>query len=125
MIPGLPRTAATLLAGALCIAAGIFPAFAMNLLSFVGLYGTVLAPIGAIIVVDHFLADRLGIERDPAEHHGLTFNTSVLVAWLVPVAIAMYLYRAHGVFASYLPLPCAVACGLLYVLLSKRRRSLA
>lgn len=91
----------------------------MNLLSFVGLYGTVLAPIGAIIVVDHFFADRLGIERDPAEHHGLSFNRSVLVAWLMPVAIAIYLYRAHGVFASYLPLPCAMGCGLLYVLLSK------
>ena len=45
----------------------------------------------------------------------------MLVAWLVPVAVAMYLYRAHGVFASYLPLPCAVACGLLYVSLSKRQ----
>jgi NCS1 family nucleobase:cation symporter-1 len=119
MIPGLSRTAATLLAGALCIAAGIFPAFAMNLLSFVGLYGTVLAPVGAIIVVDHFLADRVGIERDPAEHHGWNFNVNVLIAWLVPVAAAMYAYKVHGVFASYLPLPCAIACGLLYILLSK------
>ena len=119
MIPGLSRTAATLLAGALCIAAGIFPAFAMNLLSFVGLYGTVLAPVGAIIVVDHFLADRVGIERDPAEHHGWNFNVNVLVAWLVPVAVAMYAYKVHDVFASYLPLPCAIACGLLYILLSK------
>ena len=91
----------------------------MNLLSFVGLYGTVLAPIGAIIVVDHFLADSVGIERDPAEHHGWNFNWSVLIAWLVPVAVAMYLYRFHDVFASYLPLPCAIACGLLYILLSK------
>ncbi len=32
MIPAMPRKAATLLAGAVCIAAGIFPAFAMNLL---------------------------------------------------------------------------------------------
>jgi NCS1 family nucleobase:cation symporter-1 len=119
MIPGLSRTSATLLAGALCIAAGIFPAFAMNLLSFVGLYGTVLAPVGAIIVVDHFLADRVGIERDPAAHHGWNFNWNVLIAWLVPVAVALYAYRFHGVFASYLPLPCAIACGLLYILLSK------
>jgi len=119
MIPGLSRTAATLLAGALCIAAGIFPAFAMNLLSFVGLYGTVLAPVGAIIVVDHFFAERLGIERDPAEHHGWNFNVNVLIAWLVPVVAAMYAYEVHGVFASYLPLPCSIACGLLYVLLSK------
>ena len=34
-------------------AAGVFPAFAMQLLDFVGIYGTILAPVGAIIVVDH------------------------------------------------------------------------
>lgn len=122
MLPRISRTAATLLAGVLCIAAGIFPAFAMNLLSFVGLYGTVLAPIGAIIVVDHFLADSFQIEQDPAAHHGWSFNVNVLIAWLVPVAVGMYAYQAHDVFASYLPLPCAVACGLLYILLSKMNR---
>lgn len=120
MIPGISRAGATLLAGAVCIAAGIFPAFAMNLLSFVGLYGTVLAPIGAIIVVDHFLADRFGIPREPSVHRGIGFNFDVLVAWLLPVAVAVFLHRSYGVFASYLPLPSAVACGLLYILLSKR-----
>ena len=119
MIPRMPRKAATLLAGAVCITAGIFPAFAMNLLSFVGLYGTVLAPIGAIIIVDHFLADRFGIPRDPAAKSGVGFNWIVLVAWLVPVAMALWLYQERGVFASYLPLPAALACGLLYLLLTK------
>ena len=119
MIPGISRTGATLLAGGLCIAAGIFPAFAMNLLDFVGIYGTILAPIGGIIVVDHFLADAVGIPRDPAERSGSAFNMVVLVAWLVPVAVAMWLYKTQGVFASYLPLPCAIACGLLYIVLSK------
>jgi high-affinity nickel-transport protein len=47
------------------------------------------------------------------------FNMVVLVAWLVPVAVAMWLYKTQGVFASYLPLPCAIACGLLYIVLSK------
>jgi NCS1 family nucleobase:cation symporter-1 len=119
MIPGISRTGATLLAGGLCIAAGIFPAFAMNLLDFVGIYGTILAPIGGIIVVDHFFADAVGIPRDPAERSGSAFNASVLIAWLVPVAVAMWLYTKQGVFASYLPLPCAIACGLLYIVLSK------
>jgi nucleobase:cation symporter-1, NCS1 family len=119
MIPAMPRQAATLLAGAVCIAAGIFPAFAMNLLSFVGLYGTVLAPVGAIIIVDHFLADAVGIPRDPAAQTGNGFNWIVLVSWLVPVALALWLYLEKGVFASYLPLPAAIACGLLYIVLSK------
>jgi NCS1 family nucleobase:cation symporter-1 len=119
MLPGLSRSAATLLAGAVCIAAGIFPAFAMNLLSFVGLYGTILAPVGAIIVVDHFLADRVGILHDPAANSAATFNWRVLIAWLVPVATALYAHLAHGVFASYLPLPAAVACGLFYIGLAR------
>ena len=43
----------------------------------------------------------------------------MLIAWLVPVAVAMWLYKTQGVFASYLPLPCTIACGLLYILLSR------
>ena len=119
MIPGISRAAATLLAGGLCIAAGIFPAFAMNLLDFVGIYGTILAPVGGIIVVDTFLADRVGISRDPAARIGSAFNVSVLVAWLVPGAVAIWLYKSQGVFAPYLPLPCTIACGLLSILLSR------
>jgi len=126
MIPGMSRTSATILAGGLCIAAGIFPAFAMNLLNFVGIYGTILAPMGGIIITDHFFADAVGIPRDPAERSGMSFNASVLIAWLVPVVAAMWLLRAQEslqlgwpIHAWYLPLPCAIACGLIYIVLSK------
>lgn len=119
MFPGMSRATGTLLAGAFCVGAGIFPAFAMNLLSFVGLYGTVLAPVGAIIIVDFFFAQRLGIPTDPAERAGSSFNAAVVLAWLIPVGVGMYLYKFHGVFASFLPLPCAIACGLLYVVFMK------
>jgi NCS1 family nucleobase:cation symporter-1 len=119
IVPSMSRNASTLIAGAVCVGAGIFPAFAMNLLGFVGIYGTILAPIGAIIIVDHFLADKVGIATDPAWKSGSSFNVAVLLAWLVPVAIAMYSYVYHNVFASYLPLPTAIACGVLYIVLSK------
>ncbi len=119
IVPGMSRNASTLIAGAVCIGAGIFPAFAMNLLGFVGIYGTILAPIGAIIIVDHFFADKVGIATDPALKSGSSFNVAVLFAWLVPVGIAMYAYVYHNVFASYLPLPTAIACGVLYIVLSK------
>ena len=119
MVPGMTRSTGTLIAGVLCIGAGIFPAFAMNLLSFVGLYGTVLAPIGAIIIVDFYFAERLGVATDPAERAGAGFNSAVLLAWLIPVAVSMYFYKFHGVFASFLPLPCAIACAVLYIVFSK------
>jgi nucleobase:cation symporter-1, NCS1 family len=119
IVPSMSRNVSTMIAGAVCIAAGIFPAFAMNLLGFVGIYGTILAPVGAIIVVDHFFAKRFGIAVDPAQQYGMTFNMAVLLAWLGPVAVAMYLHLYQGVFASYLPLPTAIACGILYIVISK------
>jgi NCS1 family nucleobase:cation symporter-1 len=119
IVPTMPRNVSTLIAGIVCTAAGIFPAFAMNLLSFVGIYGTILAPIGAILIVDHFLAKAVGIPTDPAERTGTTFNVVVLLAWLIPVGIAIYLYRYQEIFPSYLPLPTSIACGFLYILLSK------
>jgi NCS1 family nucleobase:cation symporter-1 len=119
MVPRTSRAAGTVIAGVVCTVASIFPAFAMKLLDFVGIYGTILCPVGAVIAVDHFLADRAGIARKVAETTGSRFNVVVLIAWLLPVAVAMYLYRYHGVFASYLPLPTFLACGVIYLGLSK------
>jgi NCS1 family nucleobase:cation symporter-1 len=119
ILPRMSRTTGTLIAGVLCIASGIFPAFAMKLLDFVGIYGTILAPIGAIIIVDHYFAPSLGIAQDRAEKLGTSFELTVLLAWLIPVGVALWIYRQTGILASYLPLPSAIACGLLYIVLCK------
>ena len=120
MVPSISRNTATLIAGAVCTIAGLFPAFAMKLLDFVGIYGMVLAPVGAIIVVDVYLADKLGIARDPAEQSGSTFNVAALLAWIVPAAIG---YWSVGFFKMPLPtyatLPVWLGSGVLYVILSK------
>jgi NCS1 family nucleobase:cation symporter-1 len=119
MFPKMARTTGTILAGVVCTVASVFPAFAMKLLDFVGIYGTILAPIGAVIVVDHFLAKRVGIATEPAVRSGSSFNVAVLLAWLIPVAIALWIYKTQGVNSFMLPLPAWVACGLLYIALSK------
>src|SRR6185503_9710930 len=86
MFPKMARTTGTYIAGAVCTVASVFPAFAMQLLDFVGIYGTVLAPIGAVIAVDHFLAKKVGIATEPALKSGSAFNWAVLLAWVMPVA---------------------------------------
>ncbi len=116
---GMTRTTATIIAGAVCTVAGVFPAVAMKLLDFVGLYGTILAPVGAVIVVDHFLAKRLGLATDYAEREGIRFNVAVLLAWAIPVAIGLAIYRTQDINSFMLPLPCWLACGALYILFSK------
>jgi NCS1 family nucleobase:cation symporter-1 len=120
MLPSISRTSATIAAGAVCTIAGLFPAFAMKLLDFVGIYGMVLAPVGAIIVVDVFLADKLGIARDPAELTGSSFNIAALLAWVIPAAIGFW---SVGFFKMPLPtyatLPVWLGSGVLYIVLSK------
>ena len=119
MFPRMSRTSGTILAGAVCTAASVFPAFAMKLLDFVGIYGTILAPIGAIIVVDCFLAKKVGVPVDYAEKTGNSFNVAVLLAWLIPVGAALWLYQARDVPAFFLPLPAWIACGILYIVFTK------
>ncbi len=117
--PTMSRTTGTIIAGVVCTVASIFPAFAMKLLDFVGIYGTVLAPVGAIIFVDHYLAQRLGIQQDFSEKMGGRFNLAALFAWAVPVLIGLWCYQAYDLLAVTLPLPCWIASGVLYVVLSK------
>ncbi|PCJ94481.1 MAG: hypothetical protein COA50_12020 [Flavobacteriaceae bacterium] len=109
----------TIIAGTVATIAGLFPAFAMKLLDFVAFYGFILAPIGAIIVFEHFFADKFGIQRFYAEKTGLKFNMAVLIAWAGTFAVFYFISLQFNVFLSFLTLPAWISCGLVFMLLSK------
>ncbi|TWU56646.1 hypothetical protein Poly51_25620 [Rubripirellula tenax] len=119
VIPGSSRTAMTLVAGAIATIAGAFPNLSAQLLGFVGTYGTVLGPMGAIIFVDFYFMKRFGLRDEYAAHNKIAINAAVLIAWLLPVAIGIYMIFAQGLFAAYAVLPCWIASGVIYLLLSK------
>lgn len=121
MLPGSTRLAMTLLAGGVATVAAVFPAFAFKLLGFVGLYGTILAPMGAVIFADFWLSRRFGIQPQHARHSGVGVSKSVLLAWLIPVGLSLYFITAHGVTTWYFPLPAWLACGALFLLFSRMR----
>jgi len=123
IIPKASTFWVTILAGTIATIAGIFPAFAMKLLDFVAVYGFILAPVGAIIVFEHFFADRLGIPKNYAEKAGLSFNWTVLIAWLMSVGVFYSISQTQGIFLSFLTLPAWLSCGLLFLLLSKKTKS--
>ena len=119
IIPRASTFWVTILAGAVATIAGLFPAFAMKLLGFVALYGFILAPMGAIIVFEHFFAERVGITVNYAEKSGISFNMAVLLAWGLSFVIFYGISIYYGVFLSFLTLPAWLACGLLFLLFSK------
>lgn len=119
IIPKASTFWVTILAGAIATIAGLFPAFAMKLLGFVALYGFILAPIGAIIVFEHFFAKSVGIEKNYAEKAGITFNLAVLIAWGLSFGVFYFISVSQGVFLSFLTLPAWISCGLLFLIISK------
>lgn len=120
VLPKSSRTAMTLVAGAVATIAGAFPNLSAQLLDFVGTYGTVLGPMGAVIFVDYYLMKKFGLADEYAVRTNKSFHWAVLVAWLLPVSVGLYLiFKKDGIFAAYLVIPCWIACGILYLVLSK------
>ena len=109
----------TMFAGAIATIAGLFPAIAMKLLGFVALYGFILAPIGAVIVFEHYFADRFGIQSNWAEQNNISFNWAVFLAWGLSFLIFYGWSLSQGVFLSFLTLPAWLLCGILFLVFSK------
>ena len=122
ILPKASRMKVTFVAGMVATIAGVFPAFAWKLLTFVGLYGTILAPMGAVIFFDWYFQQKADSNRFDASRFGGSVNPAVLLAWLLPVAVALYCIQFKGMAAWYFPLPCWIGCGLLYLLFTKMFR---
>lgn len=114
-----PKATGVILAGVVATIAGAFPNLSARLLDFVGTYGMILGPMGAIIFVNHYFAKRLGFYEDAADATGSKFNMAVLLAWLIPAIPGLYFIMAKGVFAAYLVLPAWIASAILYIILGK------
>ncbi|KJD34765.1 membrane protein [Tamlana nanhaiensis] len=118
----MPKTSTfwvTIIAGSVATIAGLFPAFAMQLLDFVALYGFILAPVGAIIVFEHFFAKQYGIIKNYAEQANIKFNKSVLFAWALSFGIFYFISVQFDVFLSFVTLPAWLSCGVLFLIFSK------
>jgi NCS1 family nucleobase:cation symporter-1 len=89
------------------------------LLKFVGLYGTTLAPVGAIILAEVYLARKFRFSSDWAEKTGSNFNFAVLLAWVIPLAAFYVAVFKYKVFPSYLTLPVYILTAVIYVVIAK------
>ena len=118
ILPRSSRSTVTLMAGGIATLAALFPALAMKLLGFVGLYGTILMPMGAILFVDFYLLERLGLKSNFAERVHSSFNLAAAGAWFLALLVCALLNQWAGVQIYFLALPGWIMAGLFYVTLS-------
>jgi NCS1 family nucleobase:cation symporter-1 len=116
--PGWPRWLVTLTAGLLTTGVACFPFVFTKLLDFVGIYGLLLMPVGAIVVVEHWLFPRLGWTRYWFAGTGRLLSWPALIAWGVSLAAAAAAWQLGHVHLFFLAAPTWLATAVLYTVLS-------
>ena len=99
--PGWPRWLVTLIAGAVTTFIAISPKVFTGLLDFVGIYGLLLVPMGAIVVAEHWIFPRIGLTQYWAQNRKLRFSWPALATWLIVIILAL-LFQKDGAKPGYL-----------------------
>jgi purine-cytosine permease-like protein len=115
LIPKSSRATATLIAGGLATLAGLFPALAMKLLDFVALYGLVLMPMGAVILIDFWVLPKLGLKSFFAEAANLSINWAAGAAWVLTLALCVVINKVTGLEIFFLALPGWFLAAIIYI----------
>ena len=123
IIPKTSRFTVTLITGLVATVAAMFPWFAMKLLDFVALYGLVLMPMGAVIFVDFWLMNKIGLKDSHAEKTGTSFNWAAGLAWLVTFAVCLWLAVTGRIQIYFVSLPGWFVAAALYIVLSYLQRN--
>lgn len=111
------RVTVTTVAGVATTIIACFPFVFTELLNFVGLMGLVLAPIGAVIVTEHWFFKPMGLTRYWASYSKRTVNWAAIVAWGGSLLVAL-LFSRLGLHLFFLVVPTWIAATIIYVIFS-------
>lgn len=109
----------TLFVGLFTTIAACFPALVMMLLEFVALYGLILMPVGAVIFIDVYLLEKMGLKSNYAQASGQSLNSAVAITWLVTLVFCLLLNLMVGLEIFFLGLPGWFVAVLVYIIASK------
>ncbi len=117
--PNWPRWFVTLLAGVVTTIVACSPFVFTKLLDFVGIYGLLLMPVGAIVFVEHWLFPRIGLNQYWLSRKGKLINWPALLAWWVTLAVAIYAtFIAKSIHLFFLVIPVWLSTAILYIIFS-------
>ncbi|WP_308366271.1 MULTISPECIES: hypothetical protein [unclassified Microbulbifer] len=115
--PRWNRTLVTAITGAVTTLVACFPFVFSKLMDFVGVMGLVLAPVGAVIVAEHWMFPKLGLTRYWVRYSQLPLNRPAVIAWGGALLAAWILERL-GLHLFFLLLPTWLVATVLYLALA-------
>ena len=113
--PGWPRWVVTLIAGVITTLIACFPFVFTKLLDFVGIYGLLLAPMGAVVFVEHWIFPKIGLTRYWVSYTKSLFNWPALLSWSVSILLAIWLWQSNIVHLFFLLTPVWSLTSILYI----------
>jgi NCS1 family nucleobase:cation symporter-1 len=116
--PNWPRWKVTLIAGAITTVMACSPFVFTKLLDFVGVYGLLLMPVGAIVFVEHWIFPALGFTQFWASRRGLVISWPALGAWFGSVAVGVWLWQSGTLHLFFLALPVWLLTAVSYTALA-------
>lgn len=96
-----------------------FPFVFTKLLSFVGIMGLMLVPIGAIIVTEHWLMPKLGMTRYWSSYRGNNTNVAAVLSWGISLLLALLLEQSGWLHLFFLLIPVWIFATVSYLLLAR------
>lgn len=111
------RVRVTIVTGTVTTIIACFPFVFSKLMDFVGLMGLILAPVGAVIVTEHWLFPRLGLTRYWCSYSAQRTNKPAVIAWIVALLVAFMLNRM-GLHLFFLLIPAWITATVVYLLLA-------
>jgi NCS1 family nucleobase:cation symporter-1 len=116
--PNWPRWMVTLIAGTITTIIACFPFVFTKLLDFVGIYGLLLAPVGAIVIIEHYVFPKIGYIRYWTSIQEKLLNWPALVSWITAIVVASFLWINETIHLFFLFVPVWILTSVLYLVLS-------
>jgi cytosine permease len=114
--PGWPRWIVTLLACAVTTVIACSPFVFTKLLDFVGWYGLLLMPVGAIVFVEHWIFPRIGLTRYWVSKKKLLVSWPALLSWGIAIAVAITSQVLNIIHLFFLFVPIWLLTSVLYII---------
>ncbi|MEN8770978.1 MAG: nucleoside transporter, partial [Glaciecola sp.] len=112
------RTRVTIVVGIITTIIACSPFVFSGLLGFVGYMGLLLAPVGAIIVAEHWLFNKIGLTRYWSLYKGNQTNMAALITWLVAMVVGVAVEQSGLLHLFFILIPLWIFSTVLYIVLA-------